>query len=233
MTNLNTAKKTIALAHKTLLISIGACDRGREIAANKLDQLFVGGSELVNDLLEKGESFETQIQAKIEAKKMLQGKISALRARFGFGNESRDQQIDMLSQRVDSLIEVVAKLAQQKAAEKKMTASSISTKKAAPGEIKAPAKAKATATKPAVAKAATTKPAVAKVAATKPVVAKVAASKPVVAGVVATKTAATKSVVAEVAATKPAVDKVEAIKPVAAKTADAVPAGKSKADDKD
>jgi hypothetical protein len=208
MTNLNTAKKTIALAHKTLLISIGACDRGREIAANKLDQLFVGGSELVNDLLEKGESFETQIQAKIEAKKMLQGKISALRARFGFGNESRDQQIDMLSQRVDSLIEVVAKLAQQKAAEKKMTASSISTKKAAPEEIKAPAKAKATATKPAVAKAATTKPAVAKVA-------------------------ATKSVVAEVAATKPAVDKVEAIKPVAAKTADAVPAGKSKADDKD
>jgi hypothetical protein len=236
MTNLNTAKKTIDLAHKTLLISIGACDRGREIAANKLDQLFVGGSELVNDLLEKGESFETQIQAKIEAKKMLQGKISALRARFGFGNESRDQQIDMLSQRVDSLIEVVAKLAQQKAAEKKMTASSISTKKAAPEEIKAPAK--ATATKPAVAKAATTKPAVAKVAATKPVVDKVAASKPVVAGVVATKTAAakvaaTKSVVDEVAATKPAVDKVEAIKPVAAKTADAVPAGKSKADDKD
>jgi len=223
MTNLNTAKKTIALAHKTLLISIGACDRGREIAANKLDQLFVGGSELVNDLLEKGESFETQIQAKIEAKKMLQGKISALRSRLGFGNESRDQQIDMLSQRVDSLIEVVAKLAQQKAAEKKMTASSISTKKAAPEEIKAPAKAKATATKPAVAKAATTKPAVAKAAATKPVEA----------GVVATKTAATKSVVAEVAATKPAVDKVEAIKPVAAKTADAVPAGKSKADDKD
>jgi hypothetical protein len=223
---LNTAKKTIALAHKTLLISIGACDRGREIAANKLDQLFVGGSELVNDLLEKGESFETQIQAKIEAKKMLQGKISAIRARFGFGNESRDQQIDMLSQRVDSLIEVVAKLAQQKAAEKKMTASSISTKKAAPEEIKAPVK--ATATKPAVAKAATTKPAVAKVAATKPVVAKVAASKPVVAGVLATKTAA-----AVVAATKPAVDKVEAIKPVAAKTADAVPAGKSKADDKD
>ncbi len=100
MTNLNTAKKTIALAHKTLLISIGACDRGREIAANKLDQLFVGGSELVNDLLEKGESFETQIQAKIEAKKMLQDKISALRARFGFGNESREQQIDMLTQRV-------------------------------------------------------------------------------------------------------------------------------------
>jgi glutaredoxin-related protein len=75
MTNLNTAKKTIALAHKTLLISIGAYDRWREIAANKLDQLFVGGSELVNDLLEKGESFETQIQVKIEAQKCYKAKF--------------------------------------------------------------------------------------------------------------------------------------------------------------
>nr|WP_293760980.1 hypothetical protein [uncultured Paraglaciecola sp.] len=233
---MNTAKKTIALAHKTLLISIGACDRGREIAANKLDQLFVGGSGLVNDLLEKGESFETQVQAKIEARKMLQGKISALRARFGFGNESRDQQIDMLSQRVDSLIEVVAKLAQQKAAEKKMTASSISTKKAVPKEIKVPAK--AAATKSAVAKVAATKPAVAKVAATKPAVAKVAATKPAVAKVAATKpavakVAATKPVVDKIVATKPTVAKVEAVKLEAAKTANADPAGKSKVDDKD
>ena len=177
-------------------------------------------------MLEKGESFETQVQAKIEARKMLQGKISALRARFGFGNESRDQQIDMLSQRVDSLIEVVAKLAQQKAAEKKMTASSISTKKAVPKEIKVPAK--AAATKPAVAKVAATKPTVAKVAATKPAVAKVAATKPAVA-----KVAATKPVVDKIVATKPTVAKVEAVKLEAAKTANADPAGKSKVDDKD
>lgn len=165
------------MAHKTLLASVGVCDSGREIAANKLDQLFVNSSVIVNKLLQKGESVESQIQAKIEAKKMLQGKISALRARLGFGNKSRDQQIDMLSQRVDSLIEVVAKLAQQKAAEKKVTTPAATSKKVAPKVTKASAKAEAT------------KPAVVKVTATKPSVAKVTAAKPAVVDAVVSKTA--------------------------------------------
>jgi hypothetical protein len=143
---LNTAKKTVTLAHKTWLAGVGAYDSGREKAANKFDQLFVDGSAFVNDLLEKGESVETQIQAKLEARKMLQNKISALKAKLGFGNESRDQQIDMLAQRVDSLIEVVAKLAQQKTAEKKATTTVNTTKKATAKTATKPA-AKATATK--------------------------------------------------------------------------------------
>ena len=203
MTNLNTAKKTIGLAHKTFLFSVGAGERGLEIAVNKLDQLFVEGSELVNDLLERGESFETQTQAKIKAKKMLKGKISALKTRLGIGNESREQQIDMLSQRVDSLIEVVAKLAQNKAAEKKTTPSASTPKKAVSKVTKAPAIAKAAATKPAVAKAAATKPTVAKVTATQPTSAKPAATEPSV------------------------------IEPVVAKTADGEPVGKSNVDGKD
>jgi polyhydroxyalkanoate synthesis regulator phasin len=155
---LNPAKKTIDMAQQTWLAGIGAYDSGREMAANKFDQLFVEGSQLVNDLLEKGESVEAQMQAKLEARNMLKDKISALRAKFGFGNANRDQQIDMLNQRVDSLIEVVAKLAQQKAAEKKATTASAPkkapAKKAAKpaaktAATKAPAKptAKATATK--------------------------------------------------------------------------------------
>jgi hypothetical protein len=151
--NLNPAKKTIAMAHKTWLVGVGAYDSGREKAADKIDQIFVGGSQFVNELLEKGESVETQIQAKLQARKMLKDKISALKAKFGFGNEKHDQQIDMLSQRVDSLIEVVAKLAQQKAAERKSPAK-IATKPAVKATAtKAPAK---TVTKPA-AKATATK----------------------------------------------------------------------------
>jgi hypothetical protein len=139
---LNPAKKTIAMAHKTWLVGVGAYDSGREKAADKIDQLFVESSQFVNELLEKGESIETQIQEKLEARKMLKDKISALKAKLGFGNENRDQQIDMLTQRVDSLIEVVAKLAQQKAAEKKAT-----TTKKAPAKKAAKPAAKATATK--------------------------------------------------------------------------------------
>ena len=136
-----------------LLASVGAYDSGREIAANKFDQMFVDGSELVNDLLEKGESLEVQIQAKLEIQNMLRGKISALKARLGFSDESRNQQIDLLTQRVDSLIEVVAKLAQQRAAEKKNTTSTSSTKKLTATTNKAAAK--PVAAKPVVAKPAT------------------------------------------------------------------------------
>ena len=133
------------MAHKTWLLGVGAYDSGREKTADKIDQLFVEGSQFVNELLEKGESVETQIQAKLEARNMLKDKISALKAKLGFGNENRDQQIDMLSQRVDNLIEVVAKLAQQKAAEKKATTAS-ATKKA-PAKKAAKPTTKATATK--------------------------------------------------------------------------------------
>jgi polyhydroxyalkanoate synthesis regulator phasin len=204
--NLNTAKKTASLAYKTWLAGVGAYDSGRESAATKFDQLFVDGSAFVNDLLEKGESVEAQLQAKIEARKMLKDKISALRAKLSFGNDSRDQQIDNLSQRVDNLIEVVAKLAQHKAAENKATKTASVKKTPAKTAAKTVAKTSATkASKPAAAKPAAVKPAASKPAAAKPAAAKPAAAKP--------------------AAAKPA-----AVKPAEAKPA-AISA--SKADDKD
>jgi hypothetical protein len=169
---MNTAKKTVTLAHKTWLAGIGAYDSTREKAANKFDQIFVDGSALVNGLLEKGESVEIQLQAKLEARKMLQDKIAALRAKLGFGNESRDQQIESLTQRVDSLIEVVAKLAQQQAAEKKPAPTKKAPVKRATA-AKAPVKtadAATTTAKPAAktaAKKAPAKPRAAKPAATK------------------------------------------------------------------
>jgi polyhydroxyalkanoate synthesis regulator phasin len=175
---LNTAKKTVALAHKTLLAGVGAYDSGREKAANKFDQLFVDGSAFVNELLEKGESLETQIQAKLETKIMLKDKISALRAKLGFGNENRDQQIDTLSQRVDSLIEVVAKLAQQNTAETTATTASSIKKAPAKPAAKAPVK---RSTKPiATDTKAPVKPAATKTAAAKPAATKTAAAKPAI-----------------------------------------------------
>jgi hypothetical protein len=207
---LNTAKKIIALAHKTLLASVGTYGCGREIVANKFDQLFVDGSVLANELLRKGASLEAQLQAKIEAKKMLQDKILALKARLGFGSESRDQQLDILSQRVDSLIEVVAKLAQQNAAERKTASAAGSTKQAASATIKK-----------------TVKPAVAKPAATKSVVAKPTANKPSAVKPTEAKPSAVKPKVV-----KPTVAKTKVVKPAVAKPENVVPANKLRADDK-
>jgi len=162
---LGSVKKALALTHKTWLAGIGVYDSGREKAANKFDQLFVDGSALVNDLLEEGELVETQLQAKIEARKMLRDKISALKAKLGFGNEKQEHQIDMLSQRVDNLIEVVAKLAQQQAVENKAPATNIAEKVPAKAAAKPASKSTATkkpaktATKPAAKATATKAPA--------------------------------------------------------------------------
>ena len=201
---MNTAKKTESLLHKTWLAWVGACDSGRAKAANKFDQLFVDGSALVNNLLEKGESVETQLQAKIKARNMLKEKISALsalRAKLSFGNNSRDHQIDNLSQRVDGLIDVVAKLAQQKAAENK--AMTNASAKKTPAKTAAKPVAKVSAIKTSV-KTATAKPAAAKPAVAKPAVAKPAVAKPAV-----VKSAVVKSAVAKpavISATNPQVD---------------------------
>lgn len=117
-----TMDKNATTTHKTLLAGAGVYDSAREKAADTLDQLFVSGSQLINELLEKGESVEAELYAKLEVKKMLREKIAMLKAKLGFGNNASDQQLDMLNQRVDSLIDVVAKLAQQKAAEQKTPA---------------------------------------------------------------------------------------------------------------
>ena len=226
---MNTAKKTESLLHKTWLAWVGACDSGREKAANKFDQLFVDGSALVNNLLEKGESVETQLQAKIKARNMLKEKISALRAKLSFGNNSRDHQIDNLSQRVDGLIDVVAKLAQQKAAENK--AMTTASAKKTPAKTAAKPVAKVSAIKTSV-KTATAKPAAAKPTAAKPAVAKSAAAKPAVA-----KPTLAKPAVAKPAAPKPAVAKPAVVKPTVTKSAAPKPsvisATNSQVDDKD
>jgi hypothetical protein len=223
---LNTTKKTVVSVHKTWLAGVGVFEVGREKAANKFDQLFVDGAAFVNDLLEKGESIETQIYVKLETKKMLKDKISALRAKLGFRNESRDQQVDNLLQRVDSLIEVVAKLAQQKTAEKKVTTAASATKKEPVVEskttVKAPTK---TPTKPAV-------KAVTKNIAEKPAVTKAAVAKPAVAEPVEAKAPVTKSAVAEPVVAKPVVAKPPVTKPAVTKPV-AEPTSKLKADEKD
>ena len=188
------------MAHKTWLAGLGAYDSGREKAATTLDQLFVDGSALVNDLLEKGESIEKQIQVKLEARNMFQGKISALsalKAKLGFGNESRDQQIDTLAQRVDSLIEVVAKLSQKNIVEKKPTTTKTIKKVSAKPVAAKPVVAKPVVAKPVTAKPATAKPATAKPVAAKPVAVKSVGAKPV----------AAKPVVAKSVAAKPIADK--------------------------
>jgi molybdopterin biosynthesis enzyme MoaB len=107
------------IAHKGVLASVGVVDSSRDKVVQKIDQLFEESTSLFNNLLIKGESVEAQLQAKLKVGKMMDNKISAVLAKFGFGQSKRDAQLEKLSDRVDNLIDVVAKLVQQKSIEKK------------------------------------------------------------------------------------------------------------------
>ena len=189
------AAKTVEQAgRKSWLASVGAYSESVEKSTEKLDKLYVDSNAFIQDLISRGESVETQLKAKFsintKGKVMLEDKIAMLKAKLGMQSESRDIQLEKLSNKVDNLIEVVAKLAQQKAAEKTAakpaaktttktttttTTATIATTKTAATKASAP-KAKPAAKKPAATKAtaakAPAKPRVRKPAVKKPVAGK-------------------------------------------------------------
>jgi hypothetical protein len=162
---LKSTKKLENITRNAVLAGVGAYEAGREQAASKFDQLFVEGSALVNELVAKGESLEAQLQAKLQVRQVMDSKIAALRAKFGFRRETREQQLEQLSQRVDNLIDVVAKLAHQKATAKKAAEKAVADKQAAEKTVVVKAEEQTPAVKTA---AATSAPAKAAPVVTKP-----------------------------------------------------------------
>jgi len=180
------AAKTVEQAgRKSWLASVGAYSESVEKSTEKLDKLYVDSNAFIQDLISRGESVETQLKAKFsintKGKAMLEDKIAMLKAKLGMQSESRDIQLEKLSNKVDNLIEVVAKLAQQKAAEKTAAkpAAKAPTKTTTKATTKTAAtKASAPKAKPAAKKPAATKATAAKAPA-KPRVRKPAVKKPV------------------------------------------------------
>jgi hypothetical protein len=146
---MKSVKKLEKFRRKAWLAGIAAYDATVDAATDKLDKIYVDGNAFVNSLVDKGASLEAELQLKLGARSMLDEKIAALRAKLGMNKESRDQQLDHLSAKLDGLIEVVAKFAQQQAAQKsaaKLTETSTTATKAPAAK---PAVAKKPAAKPA------------------------------------------------------------------------------------
>ena len=186
--NMKSVQKLDSVRRQAWLAGIGAVDTGRELVADKFDKIFVDSSVFINKLCAKGGSLDTQLQAKLRSRKMMEDKIAFLREKLGMRSVNRDQQLEDLSTKVDTLIDVVAKLALQKATVKpaEKAAAKPAAKVAAKPAAKAAAKHAAKATAKPAAKA-TEKPAAkaaakpAAKAAAKPevkVAASAAASKP-------------------------------------------------------
>ena len=111
-------EKLNEVGREVWLAGLGAIDTGREVAVDKFDELIVNSSAFFNDALLKGVSLEGELQEKLGARNMMEKQIAALKAKLGMRNVSYDQELETLSNKVDSLIDVVAKLALQQSAAK-------------------------------------------------------------------------------------------------------------------
>ncbi len=162
-------KKLEESSRKSWLVTVGVYSESVNKTADKLDKLYVDGNAFVNDLVARGEAIEAELKGKLndafKGKEMIEDKIAMLKAKLGMQSQSRDVQLELLSNKVDNLIEVVAKLAQQKAAEKAKAAQKPEPAPKASAPAKAAAKPAAESKLAAAAKPAAKKPAAKKPAA--------------------------------------------------------------------
>lgn len=156
-------KKLENFSRQSWLAGIGAYNTSWDAATDKLDKFYVDGNAFVQSLMERGETLESTLSTKVRTRTMIDEKIAALRAKLGMQKTNKDQQLESLSAKVDNLIEVVAKLAEQKAAEKAAAKSATESKPATKTtRTRKPAASKTATAKAPVAKASTTKKAATK-----------------------------------------------------------------------
>jgi polyhydroxyalkanoate synthesis regulator phasin len=107
-------------ARKVLLAGVGAYGKSFEAAKGRLETLSNDSNLLFAELVQKGESLETEGKSKfVEAKDKVASKADfnnrmvALRAKLGLGTEPNEAEhkIAALNAKIDALTQAVAKLA--------------------------------------------------------------------------------------------------------------------------
>ncbi len=97
------------------LATIGTYAKGWEILSGKVNETFEDTNQLINELVENGEKIETDLKAKIKSNTLLDDKIRALKVKLGV-DESFDEKLALLNNKVDQLTIAIEKLVEAKAA---------------------------------------------------------------------------------------------------------------------
>ena len=97
------------------LATIGTYAKGWEILSGKVNETFEDTNQLINELVENGEKIETDLKVKIKSNIQLDSKILALKVKLGV-EESFDDKLAILNQKVDQLTIAIEKIAEAKAA---------------------------------------------------------------------------------------------------------------------
>ncbi len=122
MNNIEMIKENVAnaeeMARKVWLAGLGAYGKGLTEVKGRFDTLAAESNVLFNELVAKGEALEAQgkvklqeTKEKVSAKVELETRIEAVRAKLGLNKTDADEQIEVLSAKIDALTDAVAKLA--------------------------------------------------------------------------------------------------------------------------
>lgn len=102
---------------KTLLAGAGAVQTGKEKAVDKADDFYVTANAFVNGLIERGALVEAELKQKWQEKAAIDEKIAGLKGKLGMLPQTNSQKLAELSEKVDVLLEQVAKLTLQQSEE--------------------------------------------------------------------------------------------------------------------
>ena len=152
---MDTLKNIEKAGRQAWLAGIGAYGTGWKFAVEKFDETYAKTNDFVNDLITEGEKIEKELQEKINAKEIIDEKITELKNKLGLTELSEIERIEQLTAKVDNLTAAVSKLVearQAKKAPKVATRAKATVKKTVAKAPKVVAKAKAVIKKP-VAKA--------------------------------------------------------------------------------
>ncbi len=115
-------KKAEKLGRQAWLASLGAYGSGWKYAVEKLDETYTKTNALMSDLISEGEKLEVELQEKLDAKAVLNGKINALKDKLGLNKASDSIRLVDLNSKIDGLVTAVENYVQKpkKAAKKKV-----------------------------------------------------------------------------------------------------------------
>ena len=113
-------KATVAqeTARKVYLAGLGAYGKGFEEAKGRLESLSTDSEKMFAELVQKGESLETEGKSKfkeatnkVSAKVELDKRVEAIRSTLGLDQSEADLKIEELNAKIDALTKAVNKLA--------------------------------------------------------------------------------------------------------------------------
>ncbi len=129
------------------LATIGTYAKGWEILSGKVNETFEDTNQLINELVENGEKIETDLKAKIKSNTQLDDKIRALKVKLGV-DESFDEKLALLNNKVEQLTIAIEKLVEAKAAKAAKLVEATAVKKESPKPAKEVAAVKKESPKP-------------------------------------------------------------------------------------